>query len=199
MGFTFFFRDMHTLRLIEQHVIPELKGRRYVDIWDAGCSHGAEPYSLAILLRENTGEFMFRNVRIYATDVNGNLGKIIHRARYPAEQVKRIPEDFLAKYFVAADDPGHFVVADSVRKAVTFQQHDLTSLQPVRDGLGLILCKNVLLHLKEEQRVDVIRMFHDALTAAAFLVMEQTQKMPAELAGLFERVTHEGQVFRRKG
>ena len=198
MGFTYFFRDMHTLRLIERHVIPELKGRKYIHVWDAGCSRGAEPYSLAILLRENTGEFLFRNVRIYATDVNGDLGNIVGKARYPAEQVKRMPQELLTKYFVPAEEPEHFVVAEPIRKVVTFQQHDLTSLQPIRDGLGLILCKNVLLHLREEQRVDVIRMFHHALMAAAFLVMEQTQRMPERLAALFERVTHEGQVFRRR-
>lgn len=59
MAFTYFFRDMHTLNLIEQHVLPTLKTRRYLDIWDAGCAHGPEPYTLARLLHENMGSFCF--------------------------------------------------------------------------------------------------------------------------------------------
>ena len=53
MAFTYFFRDLQTLELITKHVLPVLQGARYINIWDAGCAHGPEPYSLAILLREN--------------------------------------------------------------------------------------------------------------------------------------------------
>ncbi len=198
MAFTFFFRDRETLGLIEEHVIARLRGRRYMDIWDAGCAHGPEPYSLAILLRENMGEFLFRNVRIYATDINGNFGETIRRGTYPDEQVRRVPADLLRRYFVAADEPRHFVVAEPIRRAVHFSEHDLTSLEPIRDGLALILCKNVLLHLAESQRCDVIKMFHDALAPGGFLAMEQTQEMPEEVEPLFVRVTNRGQLFRRE-
>ncbi len=198
MAFTFFFRDMHTLKLIEDHVIPHLKGRKYLDTWDAGCAHGPEAYSLAIMLRENMGEFLFRNVRIHATDINPEFGNVIGRGVYPDKEVKRIPSDLLQKYFMTADEPGHFAVAEALRKAVSFQHHDLTSLQAIRDGFGLIVCKNVLLHFKEQARLDVIRMFRDALAPGGFLVMEQTQTMPDQVARLFERVTNDGQVFQRR-
>ena len=199
MAFTFFFRDMHTLRLIEVHVLPHLKGRMRMDIWDAGCADGPEPYSLAILLRENMGEFLFRNVRIFATDINPEFGRTIRDAGYPEERVKRIPAPLLERYFTPVDEPGCRRVIEPLRKAVHFRRHDLTSLQPIRSGLGLVLCKNVLLHLGEQQRMDVIRMFHGALAPGGFFVTEQTQKMPPETARLFQRVTPEGQVFRRSG
>ena len=68
MAFTYFFRDMHTLEMIRDHVIPMLRIKRHIKIWDAGCAMGHEPYSLAIMMRENMGNMIFRNVRIYATD-----------------------------------------------------------------------------------------------------------------------------------
>lgn len=61
----------------------------------------------------------------------------------------------------------------------------------------MIICKNVLLHFKEEERIEVIKMFHKALTAKGYLVMEQTQKLPEELTGLFEQVSGNAQVFQK--
>jgi len=65
MAFTYFSRDMQTLEAVVEYALPVLKGHRYIHIWDAGCAHGPEPYSLAMLIRENMGRFLFRNVRIH--------------------------------------------------------------------------------------------------------------------------------------
>jgi len=35
MAFTYFFRDQQTLDLIAQHVVPDLKRRRYINVWEA--------------------------------------------------------------------------------------------------------------------------------------------------------------------
>ncbi|MBW2018210.1 MAG: chemotaxis protein CheR, partial [Deltaproteobacteria bacterium] len=61
MAFTYFFRDLQTLECIRDYVLPFLRSRRYIRIWDAGCAMGPEPYSLAIIFRENMGA-TFRNV-----------------------------------------------------------------------------------------------------------------------------------------
>jgi chemotaxis protein methyltransferase CheR len=103
----------------------------------------------------------------------------------------------LGEYFSPADDPGHFVIAEPIRKSVRFQQHDLTSLSPIRNEFGLVICKNVLLHLTQEEEVNVIRMFHSALSPGGFLATEQTQKMPEEAQDWFRGVTPDGQIFQR--
>ena len=199
MAFTFFFRDMQTLEAIRDHVLPTLRARRYINIWDAGCAMGPEPYSMAIVLRENMGHMLFRNVKIYATDVDGSnlFGKIIGDGEYPGEQVRRIPKDIFARYFSPNGKPDHFVISEEIRKSVEYQKHNLLTLKPVRKGFGLIVCKNVLLHFNEEERINVIKMFHDALAEGGFFATEQTQKMPKELNGLFKPVMSNVQLFRK--
>jgi len=201
MAFTYFFRDMQTLELITTYVIPELKGRKHIKIWDAGCAHGPEPYSIAIMFRENMGHFMFRNVKIYATDIDtsSRFDEIIAEGIYPETEIKRIPADIRKRYFSKADRPGCDKIADEIRARLSFTQHDLLSLEPVATGLALIVCKNVLLHFNEKERIEVIRMFHNVLTSGGFFVTEQTQRMPAELEHLFQKVVSNGQLFSKIG
>jgi len=198
MAFTYFFRDRQTLELVAEHALPTLKRRRYINVWDAGCAMGPEPYSIAIIFRENMGKFLFRNVTIYATDIQADFGDVITEGVYAEEKVKRIPSAIFERYFSPNGSDGLYRIDDEIRGVVEFEHHDLRTLKPIRRELGLIVCKNVLLHLQPEERVGVYRMFHQALADDGYLVTEQTQKCPDEVQHLFRRVTDMGQLFQKK-
>lgn len=200
MAFTYFFRDMQTLELIRDHAVPELKGRRYIDIWDAGCAMGPEPYSLAIILRESMGHFLFRNVRLFATDIDSSnlFEKTIADGVYPFEQVQRIPGNILGEYFTpVSNDPSSYVIREDIKSCITYQKHDLLSFEPIRKNFGLIMCKNVLLHFSHDERVRVYKMFHDALSEGGYLVNEQTQALPDEVSHLFSPVVPNARIYRK--
>ena len=59
----------------------------------------------------------------------------------------------------------------------------------------MVICKNVLLHLSPAQRIDVIRMFSNVLLPGGFLVMENTQKLPAEVSGLFSKIADNSELY----
>ena len=201
MAFTFFFRDLPALHAIRDHVIPELQKNRHINVWDAGCAMGPEPYSLAIIFKETLGYYEFKRFRIYATDLDEEshkFGKIIAEGIYPEEIIKRIPKDILRKYFSPNNKPGYFKIADEIMQCVSFQKHDLRTLRQIRDNFGLIVCKNVLLHLSESERINVIRMFHKSLMPGGFFVTEQTQKMPLKTAHLFKHITPNVQLFQKR-
>ena len=198
MAFTYFFRDKQTLNFIQDYAIPKIRTRRYIRIWDAGCAMGPEPYSLAILLREKMSRFLFRNVKILATDINNCFGEIIKKGVYDREEVCRIPGTILKKYFSPLeDDPNRFAISEELRKSLEFLEHDLLCFESPRSGFCLIMCKNVLLHFKKEERIKVINMFHKALEQGGFLVVENTQDMPEGIAHKFERVVSNAQLFRK--
>jgi chemotaxis protein methyltransferase CheR len=200
MAFTYFFRDLQTLDAVRKHALPYLKTRQYIDIWDAGCASGQEPYSLSMLLNESMGYMLFRNVRILATDIDeSNLfEKIIGDGIYPREQIQRIPKDIFEKFFQPAETEGYFKLNEEIRRSVSFRKHNLLSLEPPGKEFGLIVCKNVLLHFNECQRIDVLKMFHSSLIEGGFLVMEQTQKLPPEVNHLFDTAISNAQLFRKK-
>jgi chemotaxis protein methyltransferase CheR len=199
VAFTYFFRDKQTLEMIRDYALPNLKGKKYIKIWDAGCAMGPEPYSLAIILRENMGYMYFRNVKITASDIDGSelFGKIIEDGIYPRGQVERIPMDILEKYFLPDEAKENYKLINEIRNSIIFKRHDLLSLKPIDDNYGLVLCKNVLLHFSSEQRIEVIKMFYNSLSEGGFLAMEQTQKLPEEVKELFEPVVSNAQLYRK--
>jgi chemotaxis protein methyltransferase CheR len=197
MAFTFFFRDSQTLEMLIDQALPTLCGQAFIRIWDAGCAHGPEPYTVAMLLRERMSDHVFRNVRIHATDVETQFGPHIAAGIYADQEVKRIPDPLRSRYFQAADQPGHVQVVDEIRAKVSFAEHDLLSLKPPREDFSLIICKNVLLHFDEAQRRHVLRMFHRSMRPGGLLAMEHTQKMPESLSSLFGPIAGYAQVFRR--
>jgi chemotaxis protein methyltransferase CheR len=200
MAFTYFFRDYQTLEMIREFILPVIGSRRYINIWSAGCAMGQEPYTIAIMLRENMGPMIFRNVKIYCSDIDISslFGKIIEEGSYPKQELERIPAEIFSKYFLPdPQKPGNYQISEDIRRRLVFEKHNLLDLQPIRQNMGLIVCKNVLLHFTEEERIKVFRMFYDALDDGCFLITEQTQKLPAEMGQYFEPVVANAQIFKK--
>lgn len=199
MAFTFFFRDIHTLEQVVKRFLPLVEGRRRIKIWDAGCAMGPEPYTFLILLAQNMSYWSFKKVMMDATDIDesDNFGKIIKEGVYKFDEIKRIPEEIQLKYFSKLDDGGKYIIDENIKARITFYKHDLTSLKPISSGYNLIICKNVLLHLAPEMRIEVLKMYHDVLEDDGLLVTEQTQAMPNEVKHLFEPMASDAQVFKK--
>lgn len=200
IAFTYFFRDQQTLELAVKVLVPRVLGKQKIKIWDAGCAMGPEPFTLAILLAENLGNFAFKNLHIDATDIDrsNQFEDIITNGIYPYKQLKRIPKDIFQKYFSQTDDPAEYQIAYKIRNSIDYTKHDLLTLEPPDDKYDLILCKNVLLHLKYSERIQVIEMFHRALGNQGVLTLEQTQKLPREVKSHFSRVKSNAQIFEKR-
>jgi len=195
VALTYFFRDLGSLELAISHVMPQISGRSRIRVWDAGCAMGQEPFTLAMLLAEALGPRMFANVEIIASDYDKSVIEVLDAAVYVDEELQRVPELYYKRYLEASGNEGTHRVAEPIRKAVRSVHHDLLSFTPVCDRLSLIVCKNVLLHFNQAERIKVFKVFHDALEPQGLLVTEQTQKLPPEVGHLFSQVTPQCQLF----
>jgi chemotaxis protein methyltransferase CheR len=199
MAFSFFMRDRHTLEHAVRHTLNNAGGRIRLKVWDAGCAHGQETYTLAMLFAENMGYFGFKSLNIDATDYDrdNRFGDIVEAAEYPYADLKRIPNDLFERYFEEGGQCGRFRLNEKIRRAIRFRYHDLlTDSEPAAD-YSLIVCKNVLLHFPPQERIRVFRMFHRSLGPGGFLCTEQTQKLPVEVEHLFERVVPDAELYRK--
>jgi chemotaxis protein methyltransferase CheR len=197
MAFTFFFRDLPVLEYAVDEAVKLTMGRMRIKVWDAGCALGQEPFTLAILFAERLGP-TFNNLYLDATDHDSenNFGDIVKQATYKYEELQRIPAGIFKKYF---DPQGNdlYRICDRVRSRVFFQYHDLLSLKAIGSDYALVVCKNVLLHFQYNERIEVIKMYHRALSPGGFLALENTQKIPVEISHLFDRVVPDAQLYKK--
>ncbi len=199
VAFTFFFRDIHTLEQLASQFIPYAEGAAKIKIWDAGCAMGPEPYTFAIVLAERMGYFQYKRVAIDATDIDeqDTFCKIIEEGIYPIGELARMPPNILEKYFSRVADSENYQINEMIRSRVKFTKNDILTLNPIDSNYHLVICKNVLLHFTQEQRIEVIKMYHSALAPGGMLVTEQTQKLPAECEHLFTQLANDANVFQK--
>ena len=146
---TSFFRDEHPFRSLRQTLIPELLRRRAADrtlaVWCAACSSGQEPYSVAMLLREQAAALEGWNVRIIATDLSTEVLARARRGRYSDAEVKRgLPPRLLDKYF--RRDGGEWQAGDELRGMVEFRAVNLIDPWPALPALDVVFLRNVLIY-----------------------------------------------------
>ncbi len=165
-----FFRDAKYFSLLMTDILPGmLKHRNRLNIWSAGCSNGAEAYSVAMILDHLSPLSCHR---ILATDIDHRcLEKARSGGPYSAAEVRNVPAEFL-KYFVTAEDGCR--VVEKIRQSVIFKQHDLLK-DFIGAGFDLIICRNVLIYLTEEAKSELLRKFHHALREDGILFLGATE------------------------
>lgn len=154
-----FFRDPKYFHLLTTDILPEmLKQRTRLTIWSAGCSNGAEPYSVAMILDQLSP---LSHHRILATDIDQKcLEKAKNGGPYYPNEVKNVPPHFLGKYLVETEDG--YRVTEKIRWSVIFKQHDLLQ-DAVDEKFDLILCRNVLIYFTEQAKNSTYQKLHQAL------------------------------------
>ncbi len=168
-----FFRDADRFGELERRVLPTLvRGGRSLHVWSAGCSIGAEPYSLAIILRELAPG---RQHTILATDIDETiLARARSGAGYAAADIRGTSPERMARWF-SVDAKGLYSVSPSVRALVTFQKHDLLR-DPFPPGpFDLVVCRNVVIYFTEEAKERIYAGFVRALHPGGVLFVGGTE------------------------
>lgn len=167
------FRNPSVFRKLRDEVFPILASYPHINIWQAGCAHGQEVYSLAILLEEAG---LYERCQIYATDFNDEALARAQEGIFPVRDARQYTENYLAAggrrslsdYYHARYD---FMKLDErLRRRVTFANHNL-----VCDGVfceaHLILCRNVLIYFADDLQDRVLGLFRDSLVRGGFLCL----------------------------
>ncbi len=196
---TCFFRDQANFALLTGPVLDHLrelrKGTRRLRIWSAACSTGQEPYSLAMHFAENPEKWAGWTIMIHATDISTTALAQARSGRYSQFEIQRgLPVMLMLKYFEQQDTD--WQLKDPLRRNVSFARHNLLE-KPAGVGVfDLILCRNMLMYLCDDNRRQVLENLADTLTpdgilmlGAAETVIGQTSRLGASsgFRGFYER------------
>jgi chemotaxis protein methyltransferase CheR len=156
---TSFFREAHHFEHLREQLLQaraaDRHGSRRVRIWSAGCSSGEEAYSLAMTVVEAIPDLRSWDIRILATDLDSDVLARAQRGVYPAERVRTLSPQRLARFFVerrGRDGPSYEVTPE-LAALITFRQLNLMHHLPMKGPLDAIFCRNVVIYFdKDTQR-----------------------------------------------
>ena len=168
-----FFRNADKFGLLETDIIPYLLKRNdSLNIWSAGCSIGAEPYSLSIIMKELTPG---KRHRILATDLDIEIIAKAKKGIYTADEIKAMRSDRKVKYFTKTPD-GKFSIKPEIKTAVDFKRHNLLK-DRFETNFDLILCRNVVIYFTEEAKSQLYANFFKALRPGGILFVGGTESI----------------------
>jgi len=164
---TFFFRDTKPFDIFKNSVLPKLletrAKKKTLRIWNAACSTGQEPYSVAMLLKEEAAKMPGWRVEILATDISNEVLEKAKAGLYSQFEVQRgLPIQLLIKYFQQMGEM--WQIDSSMRAMVKFQKVNLLDNLSSMGNFDVIFCRNVLIYFDHETKSKVLGQMHKILS-----------------------------------
>lgn len=170
---TEFFRDPVRFQVLEAQVLPSLLERfSRLKIWSAGCSMGAELYSVGILLAELGA---LDRCELLGTDLDQRILHRAQEARYAPREVRFVPPALRARYFQAEGTHVRFL-GSAIRARTRFAPHNLLS-DPFEPACHLILCRNVTIYFSQPCTTRLHQRFYHALEPGGTLFVGPTERI----------------------
>ncbi len=157
---------------LETQLLPELAKAGRVRAWSAGCSYGAEAYTLAAVCRQ---AIPTTNVRIVGMDIDARVVARAREAMFTAEDARGVDERLMSRFFERSGT-GWQAKAE-LRSMVRFEVADLLRLDPPTAAYDLILCRNTVIYFAEPIRDALHARLAKALRPGGHLVIGPTERV----------------------
>jgi len=162
---TSFFREAHHFDYLAREALPAIvrrdDGSRRLRIWCCAASTGEEPYSIAMVLRENQELLTGWDTKLLATDLDSSVLATGSAGIYAAERLNSVSPTRQQTFFQQGPgaSAGKFRVNSELRRLITFKQLNLIGEWPMRGPFAAIFCRNVIIYFdKPTQKVLFERM-----------------------------------------
>lgn len=194
------FRDPSYFRALREKVVPHLRTYPSLKVWVAGCSHGEELYSLAILFEE---EGLADRTIFYATDINPSALRAAQAGIYPLDRIRLFTENHrlsggqssLSKYYTA--DYDRAVFDKSLRERAVFSDHSLVT-DAAFGEMHLVSCRNVLIYFNRDLQDRAVGLFGESLVHGGFLGIGSKESLRfTSHADRFTEFVREERIYRR--
>ena len=156
---TFFFRDNLPFDMIQTSVLSRLRAARAstrrIRIWSAASSTGQEAYSIAMMLAEDQDRWAGWTFEIVGTDLSRRAIERAIAGRYSQFEVQRgLSVHRLMRHFEKVGE--YWELKPAIRAMVRFQRMNLNDPWPFGGLFDIILCRNVLMYLGHDRKVDIL-------------------------------------------
>ncbi|NTU94589.1 MAG: hypothetical protein HGA83_04005 [Bacteroidales bacterium] len=205
IGETYFFREKPAMNLFIKMIMPEVirraeKEKRAIKIWSAGCSSGEEPYSLAIIIKENFPELSPSDFSIMATDISPKAINKAISGIYTEWSFRETPDNIRKKYFL--NNNGTWSISPDIKRLVNFTYLNLakdsyTNQLTEAINVDIIFCRNVLMYLSPGIINKAAENFYNCLNDGGWFITSQVE-LNDEYFSPFDKVYFDSGVFYKK-
>ena len=157
---------------LQQGVLAELAGKGSVRAWSAGCSYGAEAYTLAAVC---AGTIPDVPVTIIGTDIDARMVTMARAGLFTEADAREAPEDAMSQWFEHV--PGGWQAKDELRKVTQFEVGDLLRARRVAASYDLIMCRNTVIYFTDQIRDELHARLAHALRPGGYLVVGGTERV----------------------
>lgn len=176
---TYFFRDPVVFTELRKGVLPRIKEKldrgEKVEIWSAASSSGQEIYSLMMAFEEESPGILSKNIVFHASDISSQILEKAKQGVYTQLEAQRgLPILLLSKYFTPADEKSWKIKPEFSAKIQFHSFNLLTGRYPV-NKYDLVLCRNVLIYQKKENKTKILDWIHSSLKSDGILVLGNTE------------------------
>ncbi len=156
---SFFFRDNKPFDQFKDIVLPQLlearKSSKSIRIWSAACSSGQEPYTLAMLLKEQGAKLNGWRIEILGTDLSTAILDKAKAGLYSQFEVQRgLPITLLMKYFTQVGD--RWQISPELRNMVTYRPFNLLEDAGSLGRFDVVFLRNVLIYFDQPTKGKVL-------------------------------------------
>ena len=166
-------RNPEQWTVLARKVLPELAETGRVRIWSAGCSYGAEAYTLAATCRQ---AIPAAKVEIRGTDIDPRMVERATAGRFSADDARDAPKAEIRRWFDEEPD-GSLRAKSELRSMARFEVGDLLRVRPRPEAYDLVLCRNTVIYFNEEVRDALHARLVESIRPGGYFVIGATERV----------------------
>jgi chemotaxis protein methyltransferase CheR len=181
---TSFFRESHHFDYLKDTVLPQItaddaREDKILRIWSAGCSAGAEPYSIAMVVAQFLEAHPAWRAKILATDIDTNMLRRGRAGVYRLEDMKTIPSAY-HHYIDVEKKKGEerITMKDTIKKLITFNPLNLLdSAWPMSHPFDIIFCRNVVIYFDKPTQKTLFAHYEQHMKPQSWLFIGHSESL----------------------
>jgi chemotaxis protein methyltransferase CheR len=160
---------------LSKTILPELAASNAgrVRAWSAGCSYGAEAYTLAAVARE---AIPGTRVEIEGTDLDKRMVARAKAGLFSAEDARTAPGRTLERWFEKSPEGGWQAKRELI-SMTSFSVGDLLRMPVPKARYQLVICRNTVIYFTEEVRDALHERLVTALAPGGYLVVGTSERV----------------------
>jgi chemotaxis protein methyltransferase CheR len=158
--------------LLGEEIVPQLVRDGQLRAWSAGCSYGAEVFTLAAVCLDALPSI---KLEILGSDIDARMIERARRAEFSDSDARNAPREGLERWFERTANGWR--AGAELRAVARFEVADLLAARPRGAPYDLIVCRNTVIYLTPHGRGALYEGLVEALRPGGYLMVGCTERI----------------------